>query len=106
MQPNANDALRQAKASRVMHRRWLALFERNATIAKALFLDETGQLSKDGQRLLVAMAREARMHRHGFEGSADRRLFDAGAQHMVRWLADLIDIDSRKLAQAMNRLDD
>ncbi len=75
-------------------------------VAKRALCDAEGQLTGDAEKLIALLAREARLTRHGFEGDAERRLFDAGAQHIVRLLIDWTGLDSSQLARAMQKLSD
>lgn len=99
-------ALKQAKISRkfqLMATRMLGL---QANAAKRVFHDEQGEVSPEGERLLALLAMEARLNKHDFQGDPDRRLFDMGAQHMVRLLIDWIEADSGRLARAEQQLKD
>jgi hypothetical protein len=68
--------------------------------------DEHGKLTPDGEMLIAMLAREAKLNRHGFIGDGERRLFDLGAQHMVRLLMDWTQLDSGRLARLQQQLSD
>lgn len=107
MQRNGLDSvLRQATTSRRMRLTAIRLLGRQAHYAKAVFCGEDGEVSPEGERLLALLAAEAKLHRHGFVSDAERRLFDLGAQHMVRLLTDWIGIDSARLARVQQQLND
>lgn len=99
-------ALKQAKVSRRVQIALVRLAGLQSHVAKTVFLGEDGELSPAGERLLGLLAFEAGLNRHGFNADADRRLFDAGAQHIVRSLIDWLDADSAKIARAQQKLKD
>lgn len=99
-----NAALRQAKVPRAMLLRTARLLGVQARYAKAVLCAPDGSISQDGERLLALLAIEARLHRHDFVGDAERRLFDLGAQHIVRLLMDWAGVDSAQLARVQKRL--
>lgn len=96
----------QAKVSRRLHLWALKLLGLQSHYAKRVFCNEHGEVTPEAERLLAMLAREARLSRHGFQSDADRRLFDAGAQHMVRLLIDWTEADSARLARMEQQLND
>lgn len=104
--PDLGEALRKARVSRRMQVLALRVLGLQSRAAKAVFLGADGQVKPEGERLLALLANEARLHRHGFTGDGERRLFDAGAQHIVRLLMDWIEIDSARVTRAQQRLQD
>lgn len=96
----------QAKASRRLQLAAIELLGLQSHFAKRVFTDGEGQVTPDAEKVLALLAREARLTRHGFQSDAERRLFDAGAQHMVRLLIDWTEMDSAKLARVQQQLND
>ena len=103
-EPDRAKPLRQAKISRRMQLLGIRLLGLQSHAAKAVFLGEDGEVTPQGEKLIALLAYEARLNQHGFNGDADRRLFDAGAQHIVRTLIEWVDIDTAKIARAQQRL--
>lgn len=100
------DPLRQAKVSRKLTLASIRLLALQGHVAKRALCDAEGQLTPDAEKLIALLAREARLTQHGFQADADRRLFDAGAQHIVRLLIDWSGLDSAQLARVQQRLSD
>lgn len=100
------ETIRKAKVSRRIQLWATRLLGLQSQTAKDVFLGANGQVTPQGERLLALLAQEARLNRHGFNADADRRLFDAGAQHMVRLLMDWIEVDGARVARAEQRLKD
>lgn len=96
----------QAKVSRRMQLAAIRLLGLQSHYAKRVMCDGEGQVTPDAERLLALLARETRLHRHGFESDADRRLFDLGAQHALRLLLDWTQMDSARLARVQQQLHD
>lgn len=96
----------QARVSRRLQIAAIKLLGRQSHYAKRVFCDEKGQVTPDAEKVLALLARETRLNRHGFEGDADRRLFDAGAQHTLRLLIEWIKMDTARLARVEQQLND
>lgn len=101
-----NRLTRQAKVSRRLQLLAIRLLGLQAHYARRVFCDDEGQVTPDAEKVLALLAHEARLTRHGFQSDADRRLFDAGAQHMVRLLIDWTEMDTARLARVQQQLTD
>lgn len=96
----------KAKVSRRVQLAAIRLLGLQAHYAKRVLCDDQGQIKPEAELLLAMLAREAKLHQHGFTPEADRRLFDAGGQHIVRLLMDWTGMDSARLARLQQRLHD
>jgi hypothetical protein len=102
----SGDPVAQAKVSRRITLFAIRLLGLQVHVAKRVLCDEHGDPTPDGAKLLALLAREARLGQHGFHPDADRRLFDAGAQHIVRLLLDWSGMDSAQIARIEQQLKD
>ncbi len=96
----------QAKVSRRFHLAAIKLLGRRSHVVKRVLCDGEGQVTPDAELMMAILAQEARLSRHGFQSDAERRLFDAGAQHIVRLMMDLAEMDSSRLARIEQKLHD
>lgn len=96
----------QAKVSRKISLAFARLLGLQSHYAKRVLCDDQGRVTPDAEKLLALLATEARLNRRGFQSDAERRLFDLGAQHIVRLLIDWTDMDSARLARAEQQLKD
>lgn len=102
----SDDPVRQARVSRRLTLAAVRLVGRQAHYAKKLLCDGEGKLTPDAEMLIGLLATEARLNKHGFVSDGERRLFDAGAQHIVRLLIDWTQMDTGRLARVQQQLHD
>lgn len=95
-----------ARGQRAAMKRTIAKVMRRTRVARALFLDEQGQVTGDGAKLIADLAREAGMNRRGYVPDADMRLFRDGGQHIVRYLIDLLALDTRQIDNLSKQLEE
>jgi hypothetical protein len=108
MRPEAPiaDLVGRASQSRAQVRRAIEALVGSNRDARELMLDDKGALKPAAARLLARMAKEARLDRLGFE--PDARLQDhlLGRQHIVRYLAAMLDLDVTRLQSLQRKLGD
>jgi len=108
MQPEAPiaDLVGRAASSRAQVRRAIVALVGTNRDARELFLGEDGAIRPAAARLLARLAKEARLDRLGFE--PDARLQDhlLGRQHIVRFLATMLDLDVTRLQSLQRKLGD
>lgn len=73
--------------------------------AQTLFLDDKGRLTPAAARLFGRLAREAQIARLGFEPDPRLQDYRLGQQHMVRFLAGMLELDEARLTQLQRQLE-
>jgi hypothetical protein len=73
--------------------------------ARALYLDEKGELKPEAKRHFLALMREAGMLRPGFEPDPHRLYYNQGAAMIVLLQAMMANIDHSKLMMLQQELE-
>lgn len=107
MRPDAPvaDLIGMSRGSRAAIFKAMRGVRSTAEDARALFLDGAGHLKPEAGRLLGRLAKEAQLNVLAFEPDARRQDYRLGQQHMVRFLARMLELDVARLNHLQSELE-